>query len=71
MSSSPPDGATERLPRVERTHTLEHAEAVERTAEQYWLTGMDLGYAKRRALVEHSRQEAAQMGQLRAEARRH
>lgn len=31
------------------------AERVETAAELYWLQGMDLGYAKRRALVEATR----------------
>ena len=42
---------------MEQQHDDEKFERIDKAAERYWLQGMDLRYAKRRALVEATRQE--------------
>ena len=56
---------------MEQTHDSDFAADIEHSTERYWLTGMDLDNAKRRALIEHSQQEAEFQGRLRAAARQH
>lgn len=46
--------------KVEQQQDDDRFEHVDRAAERYWLQGMDLGYAKRRALVEATREEMPQ-----------
>ena len=40
--------------------TMKKDDPIELAAERYWLDGMDLGYAKRRAQVEASKREEKQ-----------
>ena len=45
---------------MDQLHDEESFARVDIEAERYWLRGMDLGYAKRRALVEHERRTSPQ-----------
>ena len=54
---------------MEQQHEDDWTAQIEITAERYWLQGMDLGYSKRRAMVEHAQQEAQMQGYVRAAAR--
>ena len=46
---------------MEQQHDDEKFDRIDKAAERYWLQGMDLGYAKRRARVEATRQEQPRM----------
>ena len=45
---------------MEQQQDNENFERIDKAAERYWLQGMDLGYAKRRAQVEAAREEMPQ-----------
>ncbi|MGX7951430.1 hypothetical protein ACWPM1_02580 [Tsuneonella sp. HG249] len=47
----------------------QHEDRIELAIERYWLEGMELGNARQRAIIEHSRQEALLQGRLREAAR--
>ena len=64
-----PDLNKRKALQVEQQYEDDWTAQIEITAERYWLQGMDLGYSKRRAIVEHAQQEAQLQGYVRAAAR--